>query len=318
LGFERIAVIVIRLIIGLFLLVQIFLPIQYFIQHKKITYLSWVLLLGIINGFGFIYQTGKLEPVDFDHYNIFTNLIFVIEVIVVAWGSVKFTLNVQKESTNLIEQNIQLQKEINQRQNDVQEKERMRIAMELHDDVLNRMSILMLLARDKYIDSNEIAKNLNEISRDIKHYILGLYPYWTKESELNQVIINNLQEISAKLKIQLIIQADERKLNFSKLQRLQLFRLAQEFIQNSGKHGKATQVVFKIFEDGSGYYLEFQDNGIGFDVKETIQGLGTQGAKQRVQTLGGSMLIESTKGKGVRWVITIPKFSSLQTLTPMS
>ncbi len=318
LGFERIAVIVIRLIIGLFLLVQVYLPIQHYIKHKKITYLSWVLLVGIINGLGFIYQTGKLDPVDFDQYGIFTILIFVIEVIIVAWGSVKFTLRIQKERTYLIEQNIQLQKEINQRQNDVQEKERMRIAMELHDDVLNRMSILMLLARDKYIDSNEIAKNLNEISRDIKHYILGLYPYWTKEAELNQVIINNLQEISAKLKIDLIIQADERKMNFSKLQRLQLFRLAQEFIQNAGKHGKSTKVVFKIFEDGSGYYLEFQDNGIGFDVQETVQGLGTQGAKQRVQTLGGNMIIESSKGKGVRWIITIPKFSSLQTLTPMS
>jgi two-component system, NarL family, sensor kinase len=318
LGFERIAVIVIRLIIGLFLLVQIYLPIRHFIQYKEITYLSWVLGVGIINGFGFIYQTGKIEPVDFDNYSVFTNLIFVVEVIVVAWGSVKYTLSIQSERSHLIDQNIQLQKEINQRQNDVQEKERMRIAMELHDDVLNRMSILMLLARDKYIDKAEIAKNLQEIGRDIKHYILGLYPYWTKEAELNQVIFNNLNEISAKLKIQLTIQADEKKLNFSKLQKLQLFRLAQEFIQNAGKHGKATRVIFNIIADGSQFYLEFKDNGVGFDPEQSVQGLGTQGAKQRIQTLAGSMKIETAMGKGVRWIITIPKFSSLQTLTPMS
>lgn len=318
LGFERIAVIIIRLIIGLFLMVQIYLPIRHFIQYREITYLSWVLGVGIINGVGFIYQTGKIEPVDFDNYSIFMNLIFVVEVIVVAWGSVKYTLNIQRERSHLIDQNIQLQKEINQRQNDVQEKERMRIAMELHDDVLNRMSILMLLARDKYIDKTEIAKNLQEIGRDIKHYILGLYPYWTKEGELNDVIINNLHEISAKLKIQLTIQADEKKLNFSKLQKLQLFRLAQEFIQNAGKHGKASRVVFNIIADSSQFYLEFKDNGVGFDPEQSVQGLGTQGAKQRIQTLGGSMKIETQKGKGVRWIITIPKFSSLQTLKPMS
>lgn len=318
LGFERIAVIIIRLIIGLFLLVQIYLPIRHFINFKQVTYLSWVLAVGIINGVGFIYQTGKIEPVDFDNYSIFTNLVFVLEVIVVAWGSVKYTLNIQREKNHLIDQNIQLQKEINQRQNDVQEKERMRIAMELHDNVLNRMSILMLLARDKYIDKTEIAKNLQEIGRDIKHYILGLYPYWTKEAELNQVIFNNLHEISSKLKIQLTIQADEKKLNLSKLQKLQLFGLAQEFIQNSGKHGKATRVILNIIADGSQFYLEFKDNGVGFDPEQSVQGLGTQGAKQRIQTLGGSMNIETAIGNGVRWIITIPKFSSLQTLTPMS
>ncbi len=318
LGYERIAVLIIRLIVGLFLIVQIYLPVQHFLKYKQITYLSWVLLVGIVNGLGFIYQTGKLDPVDFDNYSIFTNLIFVVEVIVVAWGSVKYTLSIQNQRSELIEQNIRLQKEINQRQNDVQEKERMRIAMELHDDVLNRMSILMLLARDKYIDKAEISKNLNEIGRDIKHYILGLYPYWTKEGELNQVIINNLHEISAKLKIQLTIQAEEKKLNFSKLQKLQLFRLAQEFIQNAGKHGKATRVVFNLFADGSQFYLEFKDNGTGFDPEQSVQGLGTQGAKQRIQTLGGTMKIETEKGKGVRWIITIPKFSSLQTLKPMS
>jgi signal transduction histidine kinase len=99
---------------------------------------------------------------------------------------------------------------------------------------------------------------------------------------------------------------------------LQLFRLAQEFIQNSGRHGHATEVSIKVFEDNTGLYLEFEDNGIGYNPNEVKRGLGTQGAEQRVQILGGSMQIIAENGKGVRWVITIPKFSSLQTLVPVS
>ncbi len=318
LGFERIAVILIRIIIGVFLIVQIYLPLVHFIRFRKITYLTWVLILGIINGVGFVYQTGKMEPVDFDTYCIFTNIIFVIEVIIVAWGSVKYTLKQQRYRQTLIEQNIELQKEINRKQNEVQEKERMRIAMELHDNVLNRMSILLLLARDQYIDKNQVSNHLREIGQDIKHYILGLYPYWTKEAELNSVIKNNLLEIAKKLKIELKFQAQVANLNFSKLQRLQLFRIAQEFIQNSGRHGDASNVFIEIRESDTHFTIEFQDNGIGFDPQEVIQGLGTQGAKQRIQTLGGTMQIIAAKGAGVKWITTIPKFASLQTSTLMS
>jgi signal transduction histidine kinase len=317
-GFERLAIVLIRIIIGVFLIVQIYLPLLHFIRFRKITYLTWVLILGIINGAIFIYQTGKIEPVDFDYYCIFTNLIFILEVIIVAWGSVKYTLKQQRDRQALFEQNIELQKEINRKQNEVQEKERMRIAMELHDDVLNRMSILLLLARDQYIDNNEVANNLKEIGQDIKHYILGLYPYWTKEAELNSVIKNNLLEIAKKLRIELKFNVEVSNLNFSKLQRLQLFRIAQEFIQNSGKHGNASLVEITISESLTGFQIQFQDNGLGFDPKEFIPGLGTQGAKQRIQTLGGSMQIISLKGEGVKWMITIPKFASLQTSTPMS
>ncbi len=316
-GYEKYFIGAIRLVIVGFVVLQFILPFNHYKKHKEFTFLSVVLIVAVVNLLGYIFLSNVPHRANFDNFNLFSVFILVFEVIVVAWGALKYSVAQEKKKNDLILEQIELQKEINQRQNDVQEKERMRIAMELHDDVLNRMSILLLLARDNYIDKNEVTKNLNEIGRDVKHYILGLYPYWTKESELNDVILNNLNEIADRLKIKLSITWDIKNASFSKLQRLQLFRLAQEFIQNSGKHGQAKHVSIKIFEDNQGLYLEFEDDGIGFDKQEVKQGLGTQGAKQRVQILGGEMEIISQKGIGVRWVITIPKFASLQTSTPM-
>jgi signal transduction histidine kinase len=267
---------------------------------------------------GYIVLSNVPNQANFDDFNLFSVLTLVFEVIVVAWGAVKFAIEQEKQKSHLIQQHIDLQKAINQQQNEVQEKERMRIALDLHDDALNRMSILLLLARDQYIDKTSVLNSLEGIYKDIKHYILGLYPYWTKEAELNSVIKNNLLEIAKKLKIELVFNTDFTSYNFSKLQRLQLFRISQEFIQNSGRHGKASKVCIDLEESEAGFQIQFQDNGLGFDPNEIIQGLGTQGAKQRIQILGGSMQIISAKGEGVKWIITIPKFASLQTLTPTS
>jgi signal transduction histidine kinase len=318
LGYENYLILTIRLVIFGFIILQFYLPFIHYRKYKEITFLSIVLIFAIINMIGYIVLSNVPNQANFDDFNLFSVLTLVFEVIVVAWGAVKFAIEQEKQKSHLIQQHIDLQKAINQQQNEVQEKERMRIALDLHDDALNRMSILLLLARDQYIDKTSVLNSLEGIYKDIKHYILGLYPYWTKEAELNSVIKNNLLEIAKKLKIELVFNTDFTSYNFSKLQRLQLFRISQEFIQNSGRHGKASKVCIDLEESEAGFQIQFQDNGLGFDPNEIIQGLGTQGAKQRIQILGGSMQIISAKGEGVKWIITIPKFASLQTLTPTS
>lgn len=56
-----------------------------------------------------------------------------------------------------------------------------------------------------------------------------------------------------------------------------------------------------------GSQIDLHDNGIGYNVNETIAGLGTQSAKNRVQILGGSLTISSTLGSGVKWNIGLPQ-----------
>lgn len=56
-----------------------------------------------------------------------------------------------------------------------------------------------------------------------------------------------------------------------------------------------------------GSQIDLQDNGIGYKVNETIAGLGTQSAKNRVQILGGLLTISSTLGSGVKWNIGLPQ-----------
>jgi len=83
-----------------------------------------------------------------------------------------------------------------------------------------------------------------------------------------------------------------------------IYRILQETLSNIAKYSQANRVTLRLAE--SDHRLEFtvEDNGIGFDPKETIAkrtpwgGLGLLSIKARTELSGGSFAVESAKGKG--------------------
>jgi signal transduction histidine kinase len=83
-----------------------------------------------------------------------------------------------------------------------------------------------------------------------------------------------------------------------------IFRITQEAMNNIVKHSQADSVSLSLNCEGGRMELRIQDNGIGFDLEETHsrerseRGLGLESMRERVELSGGSLTVESAKGRG--------------------
>ena len=89
---------------------------------------------------------------------------------------------------------------------------------------------------------------------------------------------------------------------------LGLFRIVQEALTNIGKYAAATQVSVELQQTDAEVLLDIKDNGNGFDIATLQPGQhGLAGMRFRVESLSGTMLIQSIPGKGVHIAVRVPK-----------
>ncbi|HNA59349.1 MAG TPA: ATP-binding protein, partial [Chitinophagales bacterium] len=95
----------------------------------------------------------------------------------------------------------------------------------------------------------------------------------------------------------------------SEKQEVFLYRIVQELLTNSIKHGRAQQIKITLLSNNTSIQLEVIDNGVGFDPQQlqNAPGIGMKNIKTRIDLLNGSLLIDSTIGKGSKFNIILPK-----------
>ncbi len=182
-----------------------------------------------------------------------------------------------------------------------EEKERSRIAKELHDGIGGMLAVVkMKMSLEKEDEIKEdIMTLLNETSEEVRKTAHNLMPDIVQNSGLKEALTlyaetvnhssNDLQ-IDLQLRSELNIPEPSRKLS--------IYRMFQEVIQNIIKHAKATNAIIQIFDEGSRIHMLIEDNGIGFDPETTEKGLGIKNLEARVKALQGDISIESTIGEG--------------------
>jgi signal transduction histidine kinase len=88
----------------------------------------------------------------------------------------------------------------------------------------------------------------------------------------------------------------------------ELFRIAQEALNNVGKHSQATSVRVELGFSPGFVCLTVEDNGGGFDLEQPkAGGLGLTSMRERAERLGGQLAIESAPGEGARVTIELPR-----------
>ena len=86
-----------------------------------------------------------------------------------------------------------------------------------------------------------------------------------------------------------------------------LYRIAQEATHNTVKHARASRITLRLACDAERVALEVEDNGVGFDAGGAFPGhLGLVSMRERVERLGGTLVIESAPGRGTVLRIRIP------------
>jgi signal transduction histidine kinase len=88
----------------------------------------------------------------------------------------------------------------------------------------------------------------------------------------------------------------------------ELYRVAQEALNNALKHGKPGRIAVRLRRLEGGVSLEMADDGAGFDVAARADGgLGLRGMRERVARLGGRLDVESAPGRGTRVRVEVPR-----------
>lgn len=213
---------------------------------------------------------------------------------------------------------IHHQKEIIQSIIVTQEKERKRIAQDLHDDISSKLNIINLnanLLKDGSLKPNEYTQvndtileatdRTLESARKIAHNLL---PPILERFGLKEAIEELADTFSNSKKINIDYNLEYPKKYLSEQNELHLFRVAQELINNSIRHGKAKKSTISISCKNNNLLFTYVDNGKGFNQinKEKQKGLGMKNIESRVSLLNGNYTIETQENKGFKITIQIP------------
>jgi signal transduction histidine kinase len=188
-----------------------------------------------------------------------------------------------------------------------QEDERRRLSRELHDELGQSMSaMLMELGRfESAIGVTSIDRErLQSVRRiaegnvaKVRSMALLLRPSMLDELGLVPALKWQVREVTRRAGLRVKMIADEITDDLSDAQRTCVYRVVQEALNNCAKHSGATEVRVVIHRESGGLSVSVQDNGIGFD-PALDKGLGLLGMAERVNHLGGRFHIDSRRGHG--------------------
>ena len=200
-----------------------------------------------------------------------------------------------------------------------QEKERERFARDLHDSLGQQLSginfYIETLKKNNLLsgkpESELLTKSRDAIQsaiHDLRNVCFNLMPRTLEYYGLKSAILELTDKIESAGGIKFKISIDKGFPTFIKPLEIAIFRILQEFISNSIKHGKAKEIIIKTKNDGNKLNITLKDNGIGFNYKKLnkFAGMGLQNVRSRVNAYNGEVEIESAVKKGTTYHIRLP------------
>ncbi|MBP6430506.1 MAG: sensor histidine kinase [Ferruginibacter sp.] len=201
---------------------------------------------------------------------------------------------------------------------DAEEKERERIARDLHDGVGQVMSAAKMNLSSfenelNFKDENQKLKFEKAISlvdegcKEVRNVSHQMMPNALLKAGLSSAIKEFIDKIESKtLKVNLYTEGLNERLD-NNIETV-LYRVIQECVNNVIKHSGANQLDISLIKDDDGISATIEDNGKGFDSKAKIknEGIGVNNIKARVEFLKGTVDFDSAEGKGTLVAIHVP------------
>jgi two-component system, NarL family, sensor kinase len=187
-----------------------------------------------------------------------------------------------------------------------QEKERKRIAEELHDGIGGSLSgiklALLNLNDQKKTEAayNKVVTNIDQVCAEIRTISHNLIPPNFEQTGFVNVLQQYFYQFSSDTKIKLEYQLHpENELNsLLRTFHIELYRIVQEALNNIKKHAQATSLEIQLLMDQDDINLIIEDNGIGFDPDKITYGIGLNNISSRVNLLNGTIDIDSKVNRG--------------------
>jgi signal transduction histidine kinase len=206
-----------------------------------------------------------------------------------------------------------------------EEEERRRISRELHDETGQALMVLRfqleMLASDAKNPEQKamVQASLDVLDRSIeglRRIIARLSPRVLEEFGLLAAIRRHAQLLASQTRMKARVELPGKIATMDHDIEVALYRSAQEALHNIAKHSRARNFVVRLNTAGSEIHLVIEDDGTGMLTKAPDDGgFGLTGMRERAVALGGSMTIESQRGRGTQIRIVLP-FSARESSTP--
>lgn len=236
------------------------------------------------------------------------------ELLNVVWSFTDITEQ-KRLSKELWEQELQKQKLLAQATIDGQEKERLQVGKELHDNINQHLTITRLyleVAMEKA--SGEMLGMINQSHRTLVNIIgeIRLLSQSLVPPTLGDLgLVESVQDLCDSLKIAHKFNIDFYSRHFSEEHlpenlKLMLFRITQEQVSNIVRHARANSIQIWLQSDAEYITLTISDDGRGFDPAHYKKGLGFTNISSRAGLFNGKVEIDAAPGKGCRLTVFIP------------
>jgi signal transduction histidine kinase len=191
-----------------------------------------------------------------------------------------------------------------------EERERKRIANELHDSLGQSLRAISTSVRNALHQVDEKVKTgseslaaivpiIEQSISEVGRIAMNLRPSILDDLGLLPAIewfIREYQTTYPSIRVEKQMEIDETSVP-DHLKAV-IYRILQESMNNIAKHSKASLVSLSLKEKGHSMELRIEDNGIGFDLESIKKGLGIGSMTERAEFSGGSFEIESISGEG--------------------
>lgn len=186
--------------------------------------------------------------------------------------------------------------------------ERKRLAMDLHDGLGAQLGSLKFMV-DTYIEDSpnyqKITNSIDDICQNVRGLSHRMLPTQLEKLGLVPTIQNLAHSINQSSGFSVDIELEIEERLEPKLE-INLYYLIFELINNAIKHSKGDSLFIQLLSHEDGLNLSVEDNGEGFNVSESKDGLGLKNIKHRVEYLGGKLIIDSKIGQGTLFMIELP------------
>ena len=203
---------------------------------------------------------------------------------------------------------------------DAQEEERKRVARELHDQVGQSLTALIMglgsteemipleagQMKSQLVEFRELAA---DILVEIRRLMMNLRPSLLDDLGLIPAVRSYAETHLARAKVRPHVEVAGVKRRLSASVDIALFRVVQEAVTNIVKHAEAREATIELRFGESSIAAIIEDDGKGFDRVEPqpdANALGLLGMRERITLLGGTWRIESQRGRGTRIAVEIP------------
>jgi len=200
-----------------------------------------------------------------------------------------------------------------------QDEERRRISRDLHDDINQRLAMIVveLVAIERRYPAvpeslasrlRSLQDNVTELSEDLRYIAYQFHPSVLDDLGLSIALRRLVDDFAARTGVKATLHQEKSPEFIPQPVATCFYRIAQESLSNVAKHANATEVDVEFSGEEDLLSLEIKDNGMGFNVgpKQANGSLGLVSMKERAYQVRGTLDLDSKVGRGTTIRVKIP------------